>query len=195
MIIYSIYKATNIINGKIYIGFTKNFIQRKYAHHSLSKNAKSIFHKAIKKYGKNNFIWEIIYQSKDEEHTKSVMEQYFIDEHTSMIPYGYNTCKGGGGGILHEKTLYRMIHDNPMKRLRVNSSSFKKGHIPIVYADTNEKKRLTKLGKNNPNYGKKGCWNHINDTKLTCVYCGTYTTIGNIKRWHNEKCKNKCVSS
>jgi group I intron endonuclease len=106
MIIYSIYKAVNQINGKIYIGFDSNWPNRKKRHlkDARSKNSvayNDIFHKAIRKYGQENFIWEIIYQSMDGEHCKDNMENYFIVEKHSFINFenskGYNMTLGGDG--------------------------------------------------------------------------------------------------
>jgi len=193
MIIYSIYKVVNRVNGKVYIGYTDNFKIRQKNHKNSSKLKKTIFHRAIQKHGFENFEWEIIYQSKEKEHTKKIMEQYFIDEYCSMLPNGYNTCKGGGGGIVSEKTIQRMLHDNPMTKLRTNQGSFKKGQKHIIYDDTNLKKSQSKIGKLNPNYQKQGCWNHINTLKYKCKYCEVITTKGNLSRWHNENCKKKTI--
>ena len=64
MNIYTIYKATNTINGKVYIGFDSKWPRRAQDHKSSSFNEKhkdhhSYFHRAIRKYGWNNFIWEV----------------------------------------------------------------------------------------------------------------------------------------
>lgn len=56
--------------------------------------------------------------------------------------------------------------------------------------ETKMKKSVSKLGEKNPNYGKKGCFDHINKIKFQCNVCGIETTKGNISRWHNEKCKH-----
>lgn len=112
--IYSIYKATNTINGKVYIGFDSNWPKRKQRHLSDSSNEKSkgfndVFHKAIRKYGKENFDWQIIYQSKDSKHCLKSMEEYFIKENNSYIYFnnsnGYNMTLGGEGmlGFKHSE--------------------------------------------------------------------------------------------
>jgi len=49
--IYSIYKATNKINGKSYIGFDSKWPRRKHKHHFEYKERTSKFYNAIKKYG------------------------------------------------------------------------------------------------------------------------------------------------
>jgi group I intron endonuclease len=115
MIIYSIYKIVNKVNGKVYIGYTNNFNRRKSCHIHLSKSSSNLIHKSIKKYGKDNFDWEIIYQSKHKSHTLKAMESHFIQEYNSLSPSGYNICPGGGGGISYEKTRQRMVKSNPGK--------------------------------------------------------------------------------
>jgi hypothetical protein len=83
MSIYSIYRAKNIIDGKIYIGFDSNWPNRKKCHEKDSFNPKSvnhnnIFHTAIRQHGPECFEWDVIYQSKDANHTLHEMESHFI---------------------------------------------------------------------------------------------------------------------
>ena len=96
MVIYSIYKATNKINGKSYIGFTNHFHRRLVRHKSDSKNKTNKFYAAIRKHGWYNFEWEVIYQSKDSHYCLNVMENYFIIEYDSY-KNGYNETLGGNG--------------------------------------------------------------------------------------------------
>jgi group I intron endonuclease len=57
-----IYKVTNLTNGKVYIGQTvRTLHQRKNSHiRDLKKNMDIVFHHALRKYGIDNFNWEII---------------------------------------------------------------------------------------------------------------------------------------
>lgn len=170
--IYSIYKATNIINGKCYIGYDSNWPQRKYSHLSESKNPKLAsfhyyFHRTIRKYTPNNFNWEILYTTRDLDVVK-YMEKYFILEYNSKQPTGYNMTDGGEGGTgykwtekqkqkvkgrpsPHRGKKYPTISVrmkgplNPMSIRRINKGSFQKGHkisSPNSLA-TKEKKRQT----------------------------------------------------
>ena len=108
MSIYSIYKVVNSKNGKIYIGFDSNWPNRKKRHlkDSYSENSRAYndtFHKSIRKYGKDFFDWQVIYQSKDGEHCLKLMETYFIQEYNSYVNYtnsnGYNMTLGGEGTL------------------------------------------------------------------------------------------------
>jgi len=53
-----------------------------------------------------------------------------------------------------------------------------------------KKLSLSKMGKLNPNYGKSEIGLLFNKTS-TCVHCGITTNVGNINRWHGDKCKYK----
>ena len=56
-----VYKATNKINGKIYVGRTIHKLDQRIKEHKLaSKNGKSYFYNAIKKYNISNFSWSIL---------------------------------------------------------------------------------------------------------------------------------------
>ena len=115
MIIYSIYKSTNLINGKVYIGFTKNGLNRSHGH-IFAKKTNNPFHNALRKYGKESFIWEIIYQSIDQDHTLNVMEPYFIKEYNSYIDFsnsnGYNATLGGNNSYGHSSEALTKIINN-----------------------------------------------------------------------------------
>lgn len=81
---------------------------------------------------------------------------------------------------------------NPMKILRTNNGSFKKGQkFGSKSTETKEKMRQSKKGKLNPNYGNSKCANHLNRDTVTCPYCNLTLTKGNAKRWHFDKCKKK----
>lgn len=130
MNIYSIYKAVNKINGKCYVGFDSSWPKRKNRHLGDSYNKKSksyndAFHKAIRKYGKDNFEWILLYQSKDSLHCKNVMENYFIIDNNSFInsknSNGYNMTLGGDGmiGFKHQEKSKKKNSISCGKKFRV----------------------------------------------------------------------------
>lgn len=93
-----IYKATNKINNKVYIGQTiKTLKERIYMHYYKAENSLNITHthfiNAIRKYGKDNFDWEIIDQADTQEELNK-KEIYWIQFYDS-INNGYNIQKGG----------------------------------------------------------------------------------------------------
>lgn len=112
MKIYSIYKATCKSNGKIYIGFDSRWPKRQIEHKSsafLDKDNRH-FHNAIRKYGWDDFEWEVICQSLDGNHLLKKMETYFINKYDSFNT-GYNLTLGGEGTLglkVSNETRYKM---------------------------------------------------------------------------------------
>ena len=93
--ICGIYKITNIINGKCYIGQSVD-IYRRLAEHKSSTYRKDYadktLYKAISKYGIENFIFEIIEECDIE--SLNDRENYWMSECNS-IKNGYNQVKAG----------------------------------------------------------------------------------------------------
>ena len=87
-----IYKVTNKINGKVYIGQSVD-IGRRWREHMTAKDD-IYFHKAIQKYGVENFEWEVIEQCKKKDLDER--EIYWIEYYDSFNK-GYNCTKGGEG--------------------------------------------------------------------------------------------------
>lgn len=93
-----VYKATNILNGKSYIGFTKDFDFRIKCH---IKNAhsgkKGSFYNALRKYSTDSFKWSILRKSLTRKFAAKY-EKYFIKKNNTKIN-GYNQTDGGEGVI------------------------------------------------------------------------------------------------
>lgn len=93
-----IYKATNKINGKVYIGQTIQTLKaRKSKHKSCVKNKKFTWHfyNSIRRYGWDNFKWQIIDTAKTINELNK-KEEYWIKQYKATNErYGYNKFKGG----------------------------------------------------------------------------------------------------
>lgn len=134
MNIYSIYKATNIINGKSYIGFDACWPTRQKDHKRIYCKKNNKFYAAIRKHGWDNFKWEVLYQSVDKEYTHKVMEEYFIRDHNTYCDtgHGYNMSFGGDGGNRSIQTRDKMsnyaTNRSPLHRTKLNGQ-FEKGCV------------------------------------------------------------------
>lgn len=94
MAICGIYKIENLINHKVYIGQTIDIKTRWFHHKTATDNF--IIHKAFKKYGLDNFSFNILEEcSKDELNNKEI---YYINKYNSLVPNGYNMIEGGSNG-------------------------------------------------------------------------------------------------
>lgn len=116
--IFKIYKIVNIKNNKIYIGKTSKRLKERWSLHvNNSKNKKFYFSKAIKKYGKENFILEIIQFCNDEK-TANELEKYYIKFYNSHNPkVGYNSTLGGEGVIPTDETRKKMSISGKNKKI------------------------------------------------------------------------------
>ena len=96
---YTIYKITNNVNDKVYIGQTIKTLQQRWSHHlCLAKQGSTLyFHKAICKYGKDSFKTEQISLTENKDAANAV-ECFFIKHFNAMDNrYGYNLTEGGDG--------------------------------------------------------------------------------------------------
>lgn len=98
---YYLYKITNNVNGKLYIGVTRN-LQQRFKYHKINRSKKviSLIAQAIDKYGADNFTFETIcIGSKD---YIFQLEAEVIKAYETQSPKGYNLHPGGEGGVGHE---------------------------------------------------------------------------------------------
>jgi group I intron endonuclease len=91
-----IYKITNNINGKSYIGQTIRPLKRRWQEHCQNVERCKVLHRAIVKYGKENFTIKEI-DTADTSNELNDKEIYWIKYYSTLIPDGYNMTKGGGG--------------------------------------------------------------------------------------------------
>lgn len=96
---YIVYKITNKINNKIYIGLTNKTLQKRWRTHcnsAFSENDSYVFHKAIKKYGEDSFQKEILESGLTENEAKE-KEIFYIKKFNSyyLNGHGYNMTYGG----------------------------------------------------------------------------------------------------
>ena len=101
-----IYKITNKVNGKSYIGQTIQNVKERFYQHCATKCSQAVLnmviHKAITKYGKSNFTIEVIEEV--ESANLNDRERYWIRYYDSYNN-GYNSTEGGQDGIKLFKNL------------------------------------------------------------------------------------------
>jgi len=140
-----IYLVTNLINQMKYVGQTiRTLKQRKSSHLSSSKKGSTYYlHRAIRKYGAENFKWEVIYNASSEEELNE-KETFFIKEYNTNSQDGYNLTEGGRGirGWKHSELTKEKIKQCAIKN---NSAQYLK---KFVQSEEGRKKiSLMQLGK------------------------------------------------
>lgn len=128
-----IYKATNKINGKIYVGYTTKKLTDRILEHIYKSRSNSgshyfyIFKQALRKYGENSFIWEELYECKTIEECCE-KEKFYIKELNTISPNGYNLTEGGNGGTPSNETKEK-ISQSLKKYWAENKNSYYNSEI------------------------------------------------------------------
>lgn len=92
-----LYKITNLVNNKQYIGITNNYKKRWSNERYYNQNDKSrnqLITKKIKQYGIENFKFELLERNLSVEEAVE-KEEYLIKTLNTLVPNGYNIDKGG----------------------------------------------------------------------------------------------------
>lgn len=104
-----IYKITNIITGKFYVGQTVNLYNRLKSHKAC-RDKKSIIVKSIEKYGWENHVVSILFNTKNISRTEAdEVEIFYIKKENSFVKnnkLGMNLTEGGLGGNIQKPTMY-----------------------------------------------------------------------------------------
>ena len=163
-----IYKITNTINGKVYIGQSIHLRQRIRFHRTINCEHNKHLKRAFEKYGIENFTFEIIKETYD----LNFWERFFIYWYKADNPrYGYNILKGGEScPSKNEKTRKKMsknikkFYDSEKgkkvlkeinkkrKKTIANWSEKKKEEVRKNYSDAQKKIYLLCVGRKEVKY-------------------------------------------
>jgi len=116
-----IYKITNKINGKCYIGRTKRKLIYRIAEHKRNAKKKSIkypIYNAIRKYGINNFEYSIIDTAKNEKDLLE-KEQTYIDK---FGDYNIGSSKDGGDNYINNPRRKEIMESLKGSKKRIESA-------------------------------------------------------------------------
>lgn len=186
----TIYKITNIVSEKIYIGKTKQKLSKRISEHfNLLRNNKhynKYIQSSYNKYGKDSFSIESIDTCEEKDWIQK--EIFWIKKFKSNDKnFGYNLTKGGEGGngrvvsqeeinILIERNINRVWTKEMKDKISKHTLEFSK-----IYW-TEEKRK--EAGERSKKYGKRGGWKLSEEFKNKRRKAMT----GFI---HSEKTKNK----
>lgn len=162
-----IYRITNLINQKIYIGQSKNTNVRWHQHKIQARCNKpsQIVNRSMKKYGIENFKFEVVASCLDQEAANKT-EEIIIKQHKSyQKEFGYNISLGGCVAPKSEEWKQHMSRLMSEKAANgqlpnlIKNSPFVKGRI--VSQEIREKQRVSMTGKY---IGR----HHTDETKEKC---------------------------
>lgn len=95
-----VYKITNCVDGKAYIGITTKSVQSRWKAHLCSafvKNVNYYLYNAMRKYGKEAFSVETLYEAVSHKELLSVEKGLIAQYGTYATANGYNQTLGGEG--------------------------------------------------------------------------------------------------
>jgi len=180
-----IYKHTNKINNKSYIGKTIFSMEERLAGHikSSRNGSEYAFHRALRKYGVDNFTSEIL-ESDIEESIISEREKYWIKKYKSFGKLGYNMTIGGEGtqGIKVKESTKEKLREYAIKAynkegkiVSVSKETFNKDDNLIHINTGRTKTKEQKLNNAKANYIKFNVYDSNN--KLMFINDGDLKTF------------------
>ncbi len=163
-----IYKLTNKVNEKIYIGQSINLKRRYLAYKNNNHHSKEI-KEDIDKIGFNNFSFEILEHSIEKNLNR--LEKLYIKKYNSNdFKIGYNKQNGGrGGGFHHPATIEKMrqaARNRPPRTQKTKDKMSKmfSGKGNPFYGRSHTKKTIEKNKKKKCKYGSE-------NTSAKPIYC------------------------
>lgn len=144
-----IYKITNTINGKLYIGYTTRLIKERMRRHKTDDyKTGTLLGRAINKYGWENFVYEVILEEEDKEKLLE-LEQYYIKKFNSLKPNGYNMTIGGEKLYGENNPFYGHTHTEETKQKLSELAKQRTGESNPFYGHTHTEETKQKIREAN----------------------------------------------
>jgi len=160
---FTIYKILNLVNNKVYIGYTGKdinwYMKRRFTQAEHGHWKSRMLYNAIRKYGSNNFTYKILEMVTSIKEAKE-KEVHFIKEYNSYYQNnkGYNMTFGGdGGACIMTEEIKQKIRDAWTKEKRKLHSEKRLGK-PGMCGKLNPRYGIPNNGPKNGMYGKEP-WN------------------------------------
>ena len=204
---FCIYKHTNLINNKVYIGQTCSKPERRWRKDGVGYKDSPRFWNAIQSYGWENFSHEILQINLSQEEANE-REKYWISFYNSMDEdYGYNLTPGGDNYMkqLWENKEYKE------KMKKSFSEARKKSWSDPTFKEKAQKQLLDGLAKawNDPDWRKQRIQNMMgsknsNAKAVKNIQTGlVFSTIKQAAKWAGlnsvsgigQCCKGQQISS
>ena len=142
-----VYRVTNLVNEKCYIGITIRSLKVRWQEHCSPKSECQALSRAIRKYGKEHFNIEEIASSWTQDDLLS-LETLLIQQENTCVPNGYNLNEGGRGCLNPSEETRdkfrahaRSYRHSPEARAKISASNKGKIITPEVRARMSETRK------------------------------------------------------
>jgi len=143
-----IYKITNTINGKIYIGQTSKSVEQRWREHCLDASrkgpARSAIHAAIRKYGPDKFSIQEVTSCATQEELNLAEVHYIKELQANWAYFGYNLAEGGYRPGHSEATRKRMSASQKLVKHKPHTETTKArmsaAHKGIIFTEEHKAK-------------------------------------------------------
>ena len=151
-----LYKITNKLSGKIYVGQTIQPLEKRWEQHCYVQSHSSYLYSSIIKHGRDSFSIEELGTYNTLEDLNNA-EEYYIDWFDCLAPNGYNLREGGGSHGKMSKDSRKKMSQNHRTKNGFKPPNFGKT-MPIEFKV--KMSNVTK-GENNGMFGR----HHSEETK------------------------------
>lgn len=204
-----VYLIRNLINGKVYVGQTKDFDKRKASHlYNASRgNEKPLYH-SMRKHGTENFTFEVLEECANE--AINEREQHWVAHFDSFNPEkGYNLTSGGNQNFERSEETRRKIGDYWRGRKQSSEHIEHRAHKLRGQKRTKEQRERFSRAQKGLALGRKlgpiseerrqrlkQIWEQKRlerpDHERTCAICGSKFEVRRQNRTH-QTCSRDCM--
>lgn len=143
-----IYKITNNVNGKLYVGQTTRGIEKRWKEHCQPSSECSVIKRAVSKHGKDNFSIEIVAEGNSLAEL-NILEEKLIIDLGCRYPKGYN-LQMGGSNHTHSEISKRLMSQKQVGRIQ-SKETREKIRAKAIGRKHSAEFIKNRLGDKNPN--------------------------------------------
>lgn len=216
-----VYKISNSINDKVYIGITSYSVEQRYKWHirDCKKGIKKKLYHAMKKYGIDNFKIELLESADDA--IIGIREEFYI-KHYNSFNNGYNASPVSHGIKNHTERTKKLMSEKAKGRKQSKDTLEKKSIAMKTFWKNNVERKKQYAQQAQTNFGSR---DHTQTTefkenarqrmlgskrsletieklrlgrksdnvknKVICPHCNKEGQEAAMKRWHFSNCKAK----
>ena len=216
----NVYKITNTVNDKVYIGITSKSLKERFSWHmrDCRKGTRKKLYSAIRKYGEDKFSIELVEKAKAD--TIVEREEHYIDAYDSY-KNGYNASPKSGGIHKHTNKAKKLMSEKATGRKQSKETQKKKSKRMKAWWDgLSEEERKehahhANKGRKHTTEFRENCrerrlgTTHSEETKqkmrdshkgklssnltedVACPHCGKIGRSNAMLRWHFDRCKER----